>query len=214
MLATRTRRAALVLAALAVVAVLGAGYVQSQRLRRFDVFVRNGDAELPGSSDGVRGWHVEGGLTIIRYGMPHDPTRGRQLFAGGLAHAGRPSRAWQDIVVRRGLRAIDAGRVEAILEASIGGLARQADSGVVVAMFAPDERAFAEPGADRRLGRVSLGPVLPADRDFATQLLDQIGVGKVPPGTRVIRVEVLARWVEGRRNDAYFDNVSLRLSEP
>jgi hypothetical protein len=213
MLASCTRKAALVLVALALVAVLGAASVQSQRLSVFGVFVRNGDAELPQSSNGVQGWHVEGGFTTMRYRTPHDRTRGDRLFVGGVHRPGRPSQAWQDIFISRGTSAIDAGRVEAILEAYIGGLARQADAGEVLAIFARTERAFSEPGAGR-LPRLILGPVTPADRAFETQLLDQIAVGQVPPGTRVIRVELLAHWAFGVMTDAYFDNVSLRLSEP
>ncbi len=131
---------------------------------------------------------------------------GDQFFAGGpgATDENAVETASQEVDISPGAAQIDGRRVRAHLAAALGGFAGQADNARVKATFLD--------GAGKALDKVTIGPVMPADRESATTLLPRSADVPVPPGTRTVRVLVTARRLEGDYNDGYADNVTLTLS--
>ena len=132
---------------------------------------------------------------------------GAAFFTG----AGEPApRALQRIDVAASARAIDAGGATAALSGLLGGYAADADAATVSAVFRdPEGRTIGPP--------LTIGPVTPADRGNATNLLPRRAAGAIPPRTRAIDVVVAGELVATpgeRYTDAYADNVALVPSVP
>jgi len=156
-------------------------------------------------------WTTAGGFTAVRYGtrfaggggsFPAAPKGGgKNFFAGGPERA--VATATQRINVAGSAGEIDAGGVTATLSARIGGYLDRPDNGRISATFL---------GANgRALGRLTIGPVTASDRGGTTGLVPVSGSLRVPRQTRSIKVQLIARRVVGFYNDAYFDNISLKL---
>jgi hypothetical protein len=181
--------------------------------------VRNPGAESgPGATSDtavapIPRWTTARGFTAVRYGtgftggggaFPGAPQGGgRNFFAGGPTSATATATATQRINVAGSAGKIDAGGVTATLSALIGGYLDRADNGRVSAIF--------RSANGKALGRLTVGPVTPAARGNATGLIPVSGNKRVPRKTRSIEVVLLARRVTGFYNDAYFDNISLKL---
>jgi hypothetical protein len=156
-------------------------------------------------------WTTAGGFTAVRYGtrfaggggsFPIAPKGGgKSFFAGGPKRA--IATATQTIDVAGSAGNIDSGSVTATLSALIGGYLDRADYGRVSATF------LGENGA--ALGRLTIGPVTASDRGGKTGLVPLSSSLRVPRQTRSIKVVLIARRVVGFYNDAYFDNISLKL---
>jgi thiamine biosynthesis lipoprotein len=182
----------------------------------------NGGAEYGGGHDdaahnaGVGGWTDTGAMTAIRYGAPQGfpgadapgpADRGGAFFCGGKAAV---SEIHQVIDVADAGPEIDAGLVVYALGGWFGGFSDQRDLASLTAHFL-DERGG-------ELLAVTVGPVALEDRRAAfggegeqlTGLLQRQARGPVPPGTRRIRVRLVAEAGTGD-NDGYADELSLVL---
>src|SRR5262249_46579841 len=130
--------------------------------------LQNPGAEAaPGSPDGatspsVPNWTATGTFTAIAYGAPSFPTPddgprvggGANFFAGG-PHAAL-STGTQTIDVTGSASDIDTGNVPVTLSGFLGGYSTQDDNMKVDAIFAD--------GAGSERGRLTIGPVTPAER--------------------------------------------------
>jgi hypothetical protein len=166
--------------------------------------------------DPPQGWTTTAGeLTAVQYGASGGfPTTadgaavggGANFFAGGNASE---SAATQVIDVSQAAPEIDAGLVSATLSALEGGWAGQDDYATVTLRYLD---ASGQTLADL----ISLAPVTPADRNGVTELLPRSDAGKVPAGTRALRVTIdsVQPTGQGPYDDGYVDNVSLTLSAP
>jgi N-acetylneuraminic acid mutarotase len=153
------------------------------------------------------GWTVTPNFTTVAYGAPGGfpgPTGGggSNFFAGG---PGTPSSsACQTAAVAGEASAIDAGTRTATLSADLGGMGADKDNARVTATFLN--------GAGTGVGKVTVGPVTAADRGAQTKLLPRSHTSLVPAGTRAIKVVISAIRAGGLYDNAYVDNVSLRLA--
>ncbi len=184
--------------------------------------VANGNAEIPAVADptkirdsvvDVPGWSREGSFTIDSYtdpdadldgSTPGPPDAGNFYFYGG---PGNPlSSATQDIDVSSAAGLVDGGTVTYALSGWIGGYSSQDDNAVLAVKF-QDWKANV-------LGSATLGPLLAADRNNVSELLQLSQNGAVPSGTRVIHVSLTMTRLEGSDNDGLADSLSLVLSAP
>jgi hypothetical protein len=165
----------------------------------------NGNVEAgagaPDNSQIVKatGWDSTGEFTVVKYGAdggfpdassPGPSDRGHNLFEGGNVEK---STATQTVSLEAYAGAIDAGTVRYMLSAWLGGFEEQADAATVTVAFAPESGA--------PLGRVSLGPVRPAQRKGVTGLVRQQHIGSVPKGARSAVVTIDVTRAEGTYND-------------
>jgi hypothetical protein len=155
----------------------------------------------------IPGWTLTGSFTAGAYTPPHVSTTERDRIGGGNVNfAGGPSlfqaTAGQAVDVSAFAPEIDSGMALAHLEAQIVGYKFEGDNGSVIETFLD---ASLNP-----LGRVALGPVSGNNNPVAFSLEKRDDA--VPVGTRVIEVMLLAQALEGKYNDAYFDNVVLSLN--
>ena len=185
----------------------------------------NGDAEFGEPSlsgyDAVTipGWQVQQGLpTVAMYGegggfpgrnQPGPKDRGTNLFAGG---AGGTSIITQTVDI--GSAASSGATFQ--LSAWLGGRGKRTDAASV-------QLTFRDAGGSW-LGTSTLGPVTPADRGNATELLHRARTGALPAGTSAIDVALILTTT-GKNYDthfssvvgynrAYADDLSLTLSVP
>lgn len=162
-----------------------------------------------GSSSEVEpppGWNTAFNFTAVSYGATggfpdaqasESISGGANFFAGGPNNDG--SFADQRFDVSNAADAIDAGTLQVAVRAYFGGFEDQTDAGLVSVDF--------RTGADERISIFSIGPVSPSERGLKTIFLYRTGVARVPDGTRLIIVTLVASGNEGSYNDAYFDNV-------
>ncbi len=151
-------------------------------------------------------------FTAVQYGTSGFPTAADSTAIGGGTNffAGGPntpqSKAAQDVSLSSIAGSVDAGVITANLDAFIGGKGSEGDNGTITADFLDGSgNSLASP--------IQLGPVTAADRGNVTKLLPRSGNAAVPAGTRTIRVTMTANRVGTGYDDAYFDNVRLRLSD-
>lgn len=175
----------------------------------------NGDAEAdPGSPDGNKllrppGWVTQGPFTVIPYGTSGYPNaksmgpenRGKYFFAGGPRNPA--SSATQLVDVSAYASGIDSGELAADLSGYLGGYNEQNDHAVLTADF--------QNAAAAKLGGISLGPVLAADRRQQPGLLLRSARAPIPAGTRKILVTLAMTRTDGEANDGYADNLVLRI---
>ena len=171
------------------------------------------DSSTGGSGNAVTvplpGWSATGGMTAIRYGVaagypsatgPGPADRGLSFFSGGTTATATVA---QTVSTSDAVAAIDAGAATFALTGWLGGYRTQTDSAKVVATF--------RNSAGAALGSSTLGPVTPTDRAGVTGLLHRSATGRVPVGTRSVRVVVTATRGGGTNNDGYADSLGLTL---
>jgi uncharacterized protein (TIGR03437 family) len=138
---------------------------------------------------------------------PTDPgpaDRGNWYFYGGT---GNPdSTAFQLIDVAAAARQIDAGQVTFSFSGWVGGYADQNDNMTVTAEFMTWEGNV--------LGTSTLGPVLEAERQGQSALIQKSDSGTVPSGTRIVRVTMHSVRTDGSGNDGLADSLALVLTVP
>lgn len=153
------------------------------------------------------GWSVTGGMTAIRYGAdsgypsatgtgPVD--RGIGFFSGGTTSTATMA---QVVSTADSAAVIDGGVGTFALSGWLGGYRWQTDATKVVATF--------RSSAGTALGSTSIGPVTPSHRAGVTGLLKRSTTGRVPVGTRSVRVVVTATRGGGVNNDGYADGLEL-----
>lgn len=179
----------------------------------------NGDAESDvGSATGaaigpVTGFTTTGDFTVTKYGAvvssgafpaltsPGPVDRGLNFFSGGFTNL---SSANQRIDITSVASSIDLGSTRYELSGFLGGFADQGDHAVLTATFLNSE--------DAPIGIGSIGPILAADRNNVTGLLERMTEGSVPMGTRSIEIALALNKNVGQYNDGYADNLSLKLT--
>ena len=182
--------------------------------------VPNGDAEAgPGAtSDSTTqpppSWESVPNFTAVVYGTGAFPTAadstaingGRNFFAGGPDNGfGDISGGQQRIDISQAAPEIDAGNVQAVLSADLGGFETQDDQASVSAIFTdPTGQSFG--------GLATLEPVTPADRGGRTGFVRRQACTTINPGAREVFVSVITQRAAGFYNDGYADNVDIRLS--
>lgn len=137
-------------------------------------------------------------------GGPSDA--GSNYFYGGLdvSDDSNPiATAYQDIDVSSAASLIDAGNVPYTLAGWLGGYADQDDNTVLAAQF--------QDWKGNLLGSAQIGPVLAADRNDNSELIQKSTNGNVPSGTRVIHLLMTITREEGVNNDGLADSLSLVL---
>ena len=178
----------------------------------------NGDAEAgPGSTDGylpvvIPSWTAANGPNAVQWavgaGFPDvnsaGPTnRGANFFSGGNT-ATSFSTLSQTIDLSSFAAGIDAGTMPYTLCGFLGGFSSQSDNAELLAQFLD--------GSSGDLGSASIGPVTPAEREFATKLCLESTSGTLPPGTRSVAITVQFNRVSGAYVDGYADNLNFLLS--
>ena len=187
--------------------------------------ILNGNAEAPNGNDlggdpkadpqpalDLPGWVRTADFSLDSYPAqsdlaPTDPgpaDRGSWYFYGGPNNP--TSNAYQDIDVAAAASAIDAGSVSFAFSAWIGGLSSQNDNMTVTAQFMNWSGTV--------LGSSTLGPVMAAERNNDSALIQKSQSGKVPAGTRMVRVTMTANRTDGSDDDALADSLSLVLTVP
>jgi uncharacterized protein (TIGR03437 family) len=169
-----------------------------------------------GASTDLPGWVRSAYLTADSYqdsggdlyqltsGIPLDASS--NYFYGGLdvSDSSNPvATAYQDIDVSSAASLIDAGNVPFALSGWLGGYADQDDNCVVAVQFQQWDGTV--------LGSATIGPVLAADRNNVSMLLQRSTSGSVPTGTRVMHVLMTITREEGANNDGLADSLSLVL---
>ncbi len=185
--------------------------------------IRNPNAEEgPGNDSGgpvdfIQDWNVPSNVveqpTVAYYngvnGLPNktDPgpeARSDRFFAGGPGTTVSAVRQ-QDDVPDSFRSPIDAGMVKFNLSAYLGGFASQTDSATLSVSFI---------GADFQvLGKVSLGPITPLERDGKTGLFAVEASDYVPAATKYLYIDLEFHRNEGDYNDGYADSLELILSD-
>jgi hypothetical protein len=110
---------------------------------------------------------------------------------------------YQDIDVSKLGYLIDGSGVSFTLSGWLGGYVDHKDSLLVLAVFRNDR--------GEEIGRSSIGPVDPAERNNATGFVFKASRGDLPVGTESIRI-VLRTKRDAGVADAYADELELRLS--
>jgi hypothetical protein len=181
--------------------------------------VPNGDAEAgPGATSDSQtqappSWGALPNFTAVAYGTAGFPTReqGAAIGGGNNFFAGGPDTGFGDISggqqlidVSGAAPEIDAGNVQAILTAQIGGFANQEDSATVTAVFTDGT-------GNSFNGAVGLESASAQQRNNATGFIERQACTTVMPGARQVYVQALMQRTAGAYNDGYADNISLRL---
>jgi hypothetical protein len=173
--------------------------------------LRNGNAEEgPLTTTGfevvpIPGWTTTSNFTAPIYGIPGcmSAAEGQRIGGGKGYFVGGPnnaqSTATQTVSVANFAAEIDAGRRVAVWQGQLSGF--ETDNGTARAEFLNSSGAV--------LGSFSIGPVTGSRASFQLRT----AVGQVPPGTRTVRVILIAtRGANDSYNDGYFDNLFLGLS--
>ena len=137
-------------------------------------------------------------------GGPSDA--GSNYFYGGVnvSDDSNPiATAFQDVDVSSASSLIDAGNVPYTLAGWLGGYSSQNDNTVLTAQF--------QDWTGKLLGSAQIGPVLAADRNDNSELLQKSTSGNVPSGTRVIHVLITITRTDGLNNDGLAESLSLVL---
>lgn len=182
----------------------------------------NGNAELgPGSPDDgslvtIPGWARQGNFNVMQYQpddsdymavtSPGPSDRGKNYFYGGLDSGSTPNTvtsASQKIDVAPGGPLFATGTIKFTLSAYLGGWSDQNDNAKLTIQFLS--------ATGQTLGTASVGPVLSADRNGATELLKRSTTGTVPAGTVFVNVTLTMTKTDGSDNDGSADDLSLTL---
>jgi uncharacterized protein (TIGR03437 family) len=133
---------------------------------------------------------------------PAPPDKGKLYFYGGNSNP--LSTGYQDIDLSQGAFAIDNGTVTFALSGWLGGYSSQDDNLTATVKFMNWSGAL--------LSSAKLGPVLSAERSGITAMVAKSGVGNVPAGTRIARIQLDMVRTEGSDNDGLGDSFSLILT--
>lgn len=179
-----------------------------------------GAEEGPGNDSGgpvdyIDGWGVPSDFvdmpTVIYYNGVNDlpgaddpgpEERGYRFFAGGPGTALAAVQQQIDVPDEWRSAAL-AGTVKFNLWAFLGGYESQADAATLSATFM--DANFQE------LGKVTLGPVTPGEREGRTGLFPVATSDYLPPATQYIYLDLEFTRTEGDYNDGYADNLELTL---
>ena len=178
--------------------------------------ITNGGAEAGpasgfGGAPSIPGWTSDGSVAVAAYSDSSGdlsastvgpPNPGNNYFAGGSGNAS--SKMTQTIDLSSYASAIDAGTEPYTLDGWLGGYDGQDDNTVVQATFLN--------ASGGTLGTASIGPVVTADRNGATELLDRTKSGTIPVGTRKVLITVTFTRLSGSDNDGLADNLSFTLT--
>ncbi len=170
----------------------------------------NGDAEAStGGSDfsgaaTIPGWTTDGQVAVVAYAANYDlaatdpgPTnRGKNYFGGGYDASSKMS---QTVDLSSNATAIDAGTQAYTLDGWLGGWDGQDDNVVVTVTFQSSTGAS--------LGTASIGPVLSADRNGTSSLIEKTATGTIPKNARKASVSVVFTRTSGSDNDSLMDNL-------
>lgn len=173
------------------------------------------DNSTTSASTDLPGWVRSAFLTADSYqdssgdlyqvsGGPADA--GASYFYGGLdvSDDSNPiATAFQDIDVSSAASLIDVGNVPYALAGWLGGFSDQDDNCVITVQFQRWDGTV--------LSTATLGPVLAADRNDNSEILQRSASGTVPAGTRVMHVLMTMTREEGTNNDGLADSLSLVL---
>ena len=203
--------------ALAAAALLALPSAAGAVVPQGNIVVNPGAEAGPGATNvtdkpSLPGWSTTGSMTAVRYGAVDFPTLedgsraagDSNFFAGGPGSAS--ASAQQTIDVSAAAPEIDGGNLGWNLSAFIGGFSSQGDNATVTVDFLD--------GAGNAFGFRTIGPVTPQDRGDVTGLLSRSAFGTVPPGSRGIRISLIATRSNGSYNDGYVDNVAMTLGPP
>ncbi|WP_353328097.1 carbohydrate-binding protein, partial [Chitiniphilus shinanonensis] len=160
------------------------------------------------AEQGMTGWSTNG-LTTQLYGTGAGPSaqsagpvnRGSYYFFGGNNIANSSASQSHDVSSLASL--IDQGQVYANLTGYLGAWKEQADR-MELALEAFDQQNVL-------LQRLLLKGPTAQERNNLSVLLWRAGLMRLPGGTRSVAVKLQAIRVEGANNDAYADDLSLRL---
>lgn len=122
---------------------------------------------------------------------------GKHVFAGG---GGTLSKASQVVAILGRNAAIDRGSLKATISAQLAGYDKQGDNARVMGQFLDKD--------GKVIGKFQTAAVSATDERYRLKS----ATASIPPGTRKIRVTMIATWVEGLYNDAYFDNLDLEIA--
>lgn len=122
---------------------------------------------------------------------------GKHVFAGG---GGTLSKASQVMAILGRNTAIDRGNLKATISAQLAGYDTQGDNARVVGQFLDKD--------GKVIGKFQTAAVSATDERYRLKS----ATATIPAGTRKIRVTMVATWVEGLYNDAYFDNLGLVIT--
>jgi FG-GAP-like repeat/Thrombospondin type 3 repeat len=180
----------------------------------------NGEFEGPGALSlssqpavPIPGWQVTGGMTMLRYGsLPYwgvltrlDAPRfqfgGGNLLWGGdsSGHPEHRTSAQQTVDLPLANATIDAGLGIAYLTGWLGGALSFPDAMSITATYLA--------GSGEALGSMTLGPLSAADRNGMTRLVRRATQGRIPAGTRRVRITVTSQDTD-RYSSAIADNIS------
>jgi uncharacterized protein (TIGR03437 family) len=177
-----------------------------------------GESSTTDVSTDLPGWVRSAYLTADSY---QDQGGDLYQYTGGPADAGSnyfyggvdvsedssgnplPATAFQDIDVSSAGSLIDAGNVTYALSGWLGGYSSQDDQAQLTVQF--------ENWTGTVLGTATLGPILAADRNDQSSLLQRSASGNLPTGTRVIHVVLTITREDGANNDGLADSLSLVL---
>lgn len=169
-------------------------------------------ANTNGSLVDVPRWNTQSNFTAVQYSglegfpslsSPGPKKRGNNFYAGGPQNA--LSRAKQTINISSIASQVDTGNIRFRLSGFFGGYASQEDNARLKALFLGEDR--------KTLKAVSVGRVSAEDRSNKTGLLQRARSGRVPAGTRFIRLILIMEREEGNYNDGYADNLILKLRQ-
>ncbi len=182
----------------------------------------------------IPGWNIAGMPTVVRYGQhtdgvigtagtprglavagtfptaatPGPSSRGRQLFVGGQDGS---DTLVQTVSLAGAARAIARGHVRFTLGGWLGGNLVNGSTTRVTVTF--------RSAGGRSLASSTIGPVTVLDRTSLTALLERELTGTVPAAARSARVTLTMtdatppnQYLANSYNDAYADNLSLRIS--
>ena len=195
-------------------AVVSAGPARSSLISKN--LLRNGNAEIGAAAADTKSvvkpqfWQTVGSFSSVSYGvagMPGPQTSaniggGKRFFAGGPTTA--PASASQSVPIPASWRKVVAsGLAFAQLSADLGGAQTKPDAAVVVVEFLNAK--------GKSLGGFKIGPVTPAQRGNTTGMMPVQAVRSVARGCRTLRVTIASPGGSGTYDDAYADNVALRL---
>lgn len=162
----------------------------------------------------IVGWTPTGNITPIQYAAsngdlsamtPGPSDAGNCYFWGGPAKGtdNTMTSITQTDNVASVAALIDIQTVSYDLSAWLGGYSTQDDNAVLSIQFLDM--------SGNAVGTAKIGPVLSADRNGTSELLSRSTTGKVPVGTRSIKVTLTMTKTEGNDNDGLADDLSLLL---
>ncbi len=186
----------------------------------------NGDAESgPCMTDDrhvpdtIPGWQRQGTFSVVCYGADGGfpatddqgpANRGKSFFTGGPDQGADGSSvdntttsATQTIDIAVLASLTDSGTISYALSGYFGGYSSQGDNAILTVQFLN--------ASQHEVGKTTLGGVNAKDRQGNTGLLERQSNGKLPKGTRMIKLTLTMNKLEAAYNDGYADNLSLIL---